>query len=426
MTEEKRIAVIGGGLAGLAAAAYLARAGQRVTVCERAPKLGGRAATMQHDAFLFNQGAHALYSGGPASHVLAELGVSYQAGIPNHVLALADGRFHSFPADTASLLRTRLFSLGEKLELTRVLAKGPRIQPRQLAAQSVQEWIDGVTSKTRVRRLLYGVARPFLYTAALDLASADTFVAKLQQSLRSPVHYIDGGWQALVQGLALAARQAGAEVRVGQRVEELVTAGNQVRAVRLAGEREEQVTAAVLATTFEQARKLTAINLPQPYTAEVACLDVALRELPEPGRPVVLDVDQPRFMTAQSVFAAVAPAGAALIHTFKQLDARQPSDPRQDEAELEDLLDTAQPGWRDQLVKRVFLPRLRASSLLPVASQGGLTGRPDVQHPDLTNLYLAGDWVGPVGFQVDASLASARRAAQAVLGQSEREPALAA
>ena len=35
--------------------------------------------------------------------------------------------------------------------------------------------------------------------------------------------------------------------------------------------------------------------------------------------------------------------------------------------------------------------------------------------PGLDNLYLAGDWVGPEGFLVDASMASAQRAAQLML-----------
>jgi hypothetical protein len=35
--------------------------------------------------------------------------------------------------------------------------------------------------------------------------------------------------------------------------------------------------------------------------------------------------------------------------------------------------------------------------------------------PGLDNLYLAGDWVGAEGFLVDASMASAQRAAQQML-----------
>ena len=43
--ENPQTIVVGGGLAGLAAATYLARGGRRVTLLERAPSLGGRAIT---------------------------------------------------------------------------------------------------------------------------------------------------------------------------------------------------------------------------------------------------------------------------------------------------------------------------------------------------------------------------------------------
>jgi hypothetical protein len=120
-------------------------------------------------------------------------------------------------------------------------------------------------------------------------------------------------------------------------------------------------------------------------------------------------------MTAQSHYSRVAPEGGALVYTLKQLDPRRPGDPREDERDLEDLLDAAQPGWRDALVKRQYLPRIEAVGALPTASSGGFAGRPGTEVPSVDNLYLVGDWVGPEGFLVDASVASARRAAQLLL-----------
>jgi phytoene dehydrogenase-like protein len=125
-------------------------------------------------------------------------------------------------------------------------------------------------------------------------------------------------------------------------------------------------------------------------------------------------MERARFMSTQSLYSHVAPTGGALIYTFKQLDPRQPTDPREDEHDLEDLLDTAQPGWRDVLVKRQYLPRIDAIGMLPTASGGGYAGRPGPQLPGITNLYLAGDWIGE-GFLSDPSMGSARRAAQRVL-----------
>src|SRR3954465_13372613 len=57
----EQVIVVGGGLAGLSAAARLAYRGCDVTLIEKAPKLGGRAITIPLKGFNFNFGAHAIY-----------------------------------------------------------------------------------------------------------------------------------------------------------------------------------------------------------------------------------------------------------------------------------------------------------------------------------------------------------------------------
>ena len=61
------VAIIGGGIAGLVAANYAARAGRSVVVFERSAQVGGRAQTTTHEGIRLNLGAHALYAGGAAS-----------------------------------------------------------------------------------------------------------------------------------------------------------------------------------------------------------------------------------------------------------------------------------------------------------------------------------------------------------------------
>jgi hypothetical protein len=75
------------------------------------------------------------------------------------------------------------------------------------------------------------------------------------------------------------------------------------------------------------------------------------------------------------------------------------------------------PGRRNAivLVKRQYMPRIEAASALPLAKDGGFVSRPGSQVSGIANLYLAGDWVGPEGFLVDASMASARQVAQLLL-----------
>ena len=67
------------------------------------------------------------------------------------------------------------------------------------------------------------------------------------------------------------------------------------------------------------------------------------------------------------------------------------------------------------LVKRIYLPRIEAISLLPTVSSGGLTGRPGIQVLGVSNLYLAGDWIGNDGYLADASLVSARQVASLLI-----------
>jgi len=53
---------------------------------------------------------------------------------------------------------------------------------------------------------------------------------------------------------------------------------------------------------------------------------------------------------------------------------------------------------------------------LPRATRGGLAGRAPGAVDGIANLFLAGDWVGPVGLLADASFASGRAAAAAAAG----------
>src|SRR5579885_3342107 len=127
------VVIVGGGMAGLGAACYLARAGVAVTLFEKAANLGGRAASQNHEGYVFNRGIHAIYTGGATSEVLQELGITYRYGIPKDVFLLHDGQFYPFPTGVASLLGNRLLTFGDKMELTRLFSTLPRLQATSLA-----------------------------------------------------------------------------------------------------------------------------------------------------------------------------------------------------------------------------------------------------------------------------------------------------
>jgi phytoene dehydrogenase-like protein len=420
-SAQTEVAVVGGGISGLTAACFLAHGGARVTLFEKAPTLGGRAATRESGAFLFNRGIHALYTGGAASRTFEELGVSYGHGTPKETFVLDGEDLRPFPTSPSQFLSTDLLGAGDKMALVRFFAGLARARPGDLAGRSLQGWLDEKVRRPRLRRLMDSVAYPLVYTSALDLVSAEVFVDKFQRALKHPVHYVDGGWRVLVDGLREMAELAGARVVTGARVEAVEVGNGRAWGVRLRDGGVVRAGAVVLATAPRDASKLVGEHqalrrvVDGLVPARVACLDVALERLPSPDVPVVQDLGSPRFMTAQSLYSRVAPEGSALVYTFKQLDPRVSGGPRGDERDLENLLDAAQPGWRDVLVDRQYLPRIEAVGALPTAQSGGFAGRPGSRVPGLESLYLAGDWVGQEGFLVDASVASARSAARLAL-----------
>ncbi|MGA7898859.1 MAG: hypothetical protein WCA39_08370 [Nitrososphaeraceae archaeon] len=143
----------------------------------------------------------------------------------------------------------------------------------------------------------------------------------------------------------------------------------------------------------------------------LVCLDVALSSLPDKDALFALGVDSPLYFWVHSAYGKLAPEGGALIHVAKYLDTSIEPKPREDESELEELLDLMQPGWRQVVVKKRPLPSMVVSYTTATAATGGLAGRPDARIAN--NLYI-GDWVGKEGLLSNASVASAKHAAQLI------------
>src|SRR5262245_22736713 len=93
------VIVIGGGIAGLAAATFAARKGLNVRLLDQSHELGGRARTKLQNGFYLNIGPHALYKGGEAIKILRELGVEVHGKAPavSGAFAVKDGVKHTFP-----------------------------------------------------------------------------------------------------------------------------------------------------------------------------------------------------------------------------------------------------------------------------------------------------------------------------------------
>lgn len=421
------VAIIGGGLAGLTAACYLGRAGLSVKVYEKSHAPGGRARTDRKGAFSFNLGPRALYRGGPAERIFHELGVSYTGKRPGTSggYAIYRGDKHTLPSGVASLLVTGLFGLSAKMEAAKLLNRFGALPTGHIQNMTVQDWLQQNIRHAEVRDLVAALFRVSTYANDPARMSAGAALEECQKALSSGVLYLDGGWQTLVDGLRDAAMRAGVDVLTGDSVDAIIDEGPRHR-IRLSDGAEIFSSYVILALAPEEVSRLLSDGgagiakdvsrmLHSRIPIRAACLDVALEHLPQPAARFALGIDAPLYFSVHSASATLAPPGGALIHVAKYAGDGKAIQPAETERELEQVLDLIQPGWRSLVVHRRFLPRLTVANALPVAQSGGKRGRPGSALPGRTQLFVAGDWVGPEAQLADAAMLSAKQAADLIL-----------
>jgi phytoene dehydrogenase-like protein len=391
------VAIIGGGIGGLACAQGLRQAGLKPIVIERRPTLGGRAAVQSVEGFDLDQGPHALYRKGPGMAVLRRLGVRIEGKRPPVAgqCYLQNGDT-ALPASLSGLLRFSPASAADRFALARITAGLGRIDARQWDDRPLQAWLD--TQRPVVAQVLAMFARLTTYAHAPAQQSAGAVIRAMQLGAGG-VLYLNRGWQSLIDALAEGvdhhvARATAVTGDVGARQVQTGAGVIEARAVVVAG------SPAV-------ARRLLGVQW-QGTPVRTASLTLAL-DRPPPVR-FGLGYAEPMYISVPSMTAQQAPEGAAVVHVLRYL---RPGEAPPDVDVLEGFLDRIDPGWRAAERHRRWLPGMIVSHHLSLASTGGPAGRADGQiAPDL---HVVGDWVGPVGQLADASLASADTATQALI-----------
>ena len=118
------VAIVGGGLAGLTASIYLAKAGRKVIVLEKSSRFGGRGMTINKNGICMNLGAHALYRGGAAFLTFNELGMNLPGGIPStKAHGIWKRNIFTIPTDFRSILSTQLLSWSAKVQFLRLMIR---------------------------------------------------------------------------------------------------------------------------------------------------------------------------------------------------------------------------------------------------------------------------------------------------------------
>jgi squalene-associated FAD-dependent desaturase len=242
---RRRVAVVGGGLAGIAAALDLADAGAEVTLLEVRPRLGGAAYSTEREGLVVDNGQHVFLRCCTAYRaLLARIGAAGDAPLQERldIPVLAPGRRPArlwrtalpAPAHLApALLRYAPVPLRERPGVARAMLALRRVDPDDPAAEarSFGSWLaehrQGAAAVEAIWRL---IALP-----TLNLEPREASLAQAAQVFRTGLltdaPAADIGWARVpLSGLhdaparrALAA--AGVAVELRRRVERIVPAG---------------------------------------------------------------------------------------------------------------------------------------------------------------------------------------------------------
>src|SRR5206468_1870040 len=126
--------------------------------------------------------------------------------------------------DALPILRTKLLSWRGKLAIARFLGGVKKWRPGDVAGLTIGQWLDSFHLPEDARRVALFLVRTATYLNDEHHVSADVAAGQIQMALAKNVHYLDGGWASLVDGLTAAARRHGAEIRTGAAVKAITAA----------------------------------------------------------------------------------------------------------------------------------------------------------------------------------------------------------
>jgi protoporphyrinogen oxidase len=228
--DHKHIGIVGGGFAGLTAAYRLAKAGHRVTLWEREPRLGGLAAAFPVAGTKLEYFYHHLFqSDRDIVALIEELGLDdHLVWLPSNVGYFADGKI--WPLNGAlDLLRLGFLPFHDRLRVGLVTAYLQRVKEwKRFERVTAHEWLQRALGKRAYERT-FGSQLKAKFGRYYDQVAMVWFWNKIYlrtTSRRSPLDqerlgYIVGSFNVVVDGLADAARHAGADLCPGLAPREL-------------------------------------------------------------------------------------------------------------------------------------------------------------------------------------------------------------
>jgi len=409
-----RVAVVGGGLAGVTAALDCAAAGAAVTLLEVRPRLGGAAYSFEREGLRIDNGQHVFLRCCTAyRELLTRIGAQQRVTLQERldIPVLAPGRAparlrsSALPAPlhmAPSLARYRLLSVRERIAAARALRALGRVAIGDAAAdaRSFGDWLDehgqGAAAREAIWRL---IALPTLNLEPRDASLAQA-AQVFQVGLLDDARAADVGWARVPLSdvhdapARRALERAGVRVRLRSRVEAVAArdAGGYVVHGR-AGELDADAVIVALPPR-RAARVLPAGALHDPQRLQ------RLGRSPIVNVHVVYDrivLDEPFAAAVQSpaqwLFDRSAGAGVSggqyLAISLSAADAELSVDADALRARFEPALAALLPKARGARIERFFVTREHTATFR--AAPGARALRPGPRTA-LPGLALAGAW----------------------------------
>lgn len=423
---SEKVVVVGGGLAGLSAAARLAHNGYDVTVLEKAPKLGGRAITIPLKGFNFNFGAHAIY--GRDRSILrkfeSEIGLKVDWKDFSSSKAFYDlGSFTTpMPATLEGLYKTKILDAENKLRFTYEILKTMTSIERGEKGIPIGEYLQD--EPEQIRDLLLTLASSNFFTNEPEKIPSPLFFQYYKRlfSTQRAVSYIGGGWQSIVSSFADIVTANNGKIITKEKATKIEMDGNQITAVH--GKEEiyhaDQFIFCVppkeLKKLFsETAHEETFSEFTNYLPTQVIVYDVGLSERIQSPYTYIYHKEERVFITDISYYdTTCTPEGGQLMQAISYLNAEEMKNKEtidQKVQMMESIYDKHYPGWRDRLVAKRLSKRALVQEIKCIDDQRLMP----VKLYSLPNVYFAGDWCQGDGQLSELSFSSAYEATRRLM-----------
>jgi len=223
VTKSQSWGIIGGGMLGATLALRLAQQGERVTLFEGAPHLGGLASAWKLGDIVWDRHYHVtLLSDTSLRSLLAELGLeSEMQWVQTKTGFYTSGKLYSM-SNSIEFLRFPPLGLVDKFRLALTILYASRINDwRSLERIKVTDWLTRLSGRRTTQKIWIPLLRAKLgqnyerTSAAFIWATIARMYAARRSGLKKEMFgYVPGGYARILDSLSQALNEAGVLVNV--------------------------------------------------------------------------------------------------------------------------------------------------------------------------------------------------------------------